>query len=90
MGFHYDPGELDQEGINVLEAWSDWNMFGILPWDKNARAEDVPLYWKNALRQIDKMHNQAKENLDKQKVDSDIAGDISREESRKRSIRTGR
>lgn len=63
QGLHVDDREIDPELTQVLDAWLDFTEFGILPWDRNAKADDIIIYWKNAIRFIDRMHTQINHNI---------------------------
>lgn len=70
----------------MIEAWMDFDQFGILPWERNAKADDILPYWKNGIRFIDQMHNQAQANQNKGKrhsIDSEIEEDIAKQQRRR-------
>lgn len=75
MGFDVEDHEIDHELNEVINAWVDFNEFGILPWNRNAAADEVILYWKNAIRYIDRMQAQARANLRRKRADSDLVVD---------------
>lgn len=80
--------ELDDELRTMIEAWMDFDQFGILPWERNNKADDILLYWKNGIRFIDQMYNQAQANKrqgSKQMIDSDME-DVERQQQRRRGI----
>lgn len=72
MGLDVGDHEIDNELNEAINAWADFNEFGILPWNRNVAADEVILYWKNAIRYIDQMQAQARANLRGKRADSDI------------------
>jgi hypothetical protein len=64
MGSETDPREYDEETIELLHIWHDWEEFGLLPF-KRDDPDLVITYYKNALRHISGLRNQAEANKNK-------------------------
>ena len=65
MGLQTDPREYDEETIDLLYMWHDWEEFNIKPWPVAEEPEGVITFYKNAIRHISGLRNQAEANKNK-------------------------
>jgi hypothetical protein len=64
MGIPPDPKLLDLEITQLLDIWSDWHDFGLLPF-KTDDPDGVIPYYKHALRHFDRLYKEAENNVNK-------------------------
>jgi hypothetical protein len=65
MGLQIDPREWDEETVELLHIWHDWEEFDIKPWRVLDEPDGVLTYYKNAIRHINGIYNQAEANKNK-------------------------
>jgi hypothetical protein len=67
MGLETDWRDYDEETIELLNVWHDWEEFNIKPWRVQDEPDGVITFFKNAIRHISGLRNQAEANKNKSK-----------------------